>query len=494
MIAGVASGSRPYHHGNLRPALISAAIGEIEESGPAAMSLRAVARRAGVTHAAATYHFGDRAGLLTAVAAEGYRLLAEALRGAQETRGSFLEVGVAYVRFAVTHRAHFEVMYRPELYHRDDAELGRARAAAAALLYGTGEITRERMAYGVAAWSIVHGLATLWLNGNLPAQLGDDPEEITRVVAAHLGPPRRDPALAAGNRGKAVGNRIADSTHGGKLMPYVRVGEENSGRIEISYEDHGRGRPVVLIHGYPLNGHSWEKQLPALLDAGYRVIAYDRRGFGASSQPTVGYDYNTFAADLRGLMNVLDLRDVTLAGFSMGTGEVTRYLGRYGSERIRNAVLLGPIPPFLLKTGDNPEGVDQSVFDGLIAAARADRYAYFKDFFDNFYNVDKFRGTRISDQAWQASFNVAAGASSYASVACIPTWPTDFRADLPQIDVPILVLQGTEDRILPIDATGRRLPALLKDARLIEVEAGPHNIGWTHPEEVNRALLGFLAS
>ena len=196
MIAGVASGSRPYHHGNLRPALISAAIGEIEESGPAAMSLRAVARRAGVTHAAATYHFGDRAGLLTAVAAEGYRLLAEALRGAQETRGSFLEVGVAYVRFAVTHRAHFEVMYRPELYHRDDAELGLARSAAATLLYGTGEIDPERMAYGVAAWSIVHGLATLWLNGNLPAQLGDDPEEITRLVAAHLPPPRRDPALA----------------------------------------------------------------------------------------------------------------------------------------------------------------------------------------------------------------------------------------------------------------------------------------------------------
>ena len=227
MIAGVTSGSRPYHHGNLRPALISAAIGEIEESGPAAMSLRAVARRAGVTHAAATYHFGDRAGLLTAVAAEGYRLLAEALRGAQETRGSFLEVGVAYVRFAVTHRAHFEVMYRPELYHRDDAELGRAREAAATLLYGTGEITRERMAYGVAAWSIVHGLATLWLNGNLPAQLGDDPEEITRIVAAHLDPPRRDPALAGRQPGKAVGGRIADSTRGGgKLMPYVRAGEE----------------------------------------------------------------------------------------------------------------------------------------------------------------------------------------------------------------------------------------------------------------------------
>jgi pimeloyl-ACP methyl ester carboxylesterase len=171
-------------------------------------------------------------------------------------------------------------------------------------------------------------------------------------------------------------------------MPYVRAARKTPAGSRSTTRDHGRGRPVVLIHGYPLNGHSWEKQLPALLDAGYRVIAYDRRGFGASSQPTVGYDYDTFAADLRGLMDVLDLRDVTLAGFSMGTGEVTRYLGRYGSELIRNVVLLGPIPPFLLKTGDNPEGVDQSVFDGLIAAARADRYAYFKDFFDNFYNVD----------------------------------------------------------------------------------------------------------
>ena len=239
MIAGVASGSRPYHHGNLRPALISAAIGEIEESGPAAMSLRAAARRAGVTHAAATYHFGDRAGLLTAVAAEGYRLLAEALRRAQETRGSFLEVGVAYVRFAVTHRAHFEVMYRPELYHRDDAELGRARAAAATLLYGTGEITRERMAYGVAAWSIVHGLATLWLNGNLPAQLGDDPEEITRVVAAHLDPPRRDPPLAGQQPGKAAGGRIADST---PCVPLARPARPaHSSRTARQYRSYDAG-------------------------------------------------------------------------------------------------------------------------------------------------------------------------------------------------------------------------------------------------------------
>jgi AcrR family transcriptional regulator len=201
IIAEVPTSSRPYHHGNLRPALMSAAIEEIEKSGPAAMSLRAVARRAGVTHAAATYHFGDRAGLLTAVAAEGYRLLADDLREAEQTTGSFLEVGVAYVRFAVTHRAHFEVMYRPELYHRDDAGLVKARAAAAARLYGTGVVDRERIAAGVAAWSIVHGLATLWLNGNIPAQLGDDPEEITRVVAAHLRPARADPALAGGQPG-----------------------------------------------------------------------------------------------------------------------------------------------------------------------------------------------------------------------------------------------------------------------------------------------------
>jgi non-heme chloroperoxidase len=277
-------------------------------------------------------------------------------------------------------------------------------------------------------------------------------------------------------------------------MPYISVGEENSGRIELYYEDHGAGLPVVLIHGYPLNGHSWEKQVPVLLDAGCRVITYDRRGFGASSQPTVGYDYNTFAADLHALMERLNLFDTTLVGFSMGTGEVTRYLGRYGSARVRKAVLLGPIPPFLLQTPDNPQGVPQSVFDGLMQAIRMDRYAYFKQFFDDFYNVDKLGGTRISDEAWRASYQVAVGASAYATLACVPTWLTDFRADLPKIDVPTLVVQGTEDRILPIDATGRRLPALIKGVQFMEIEGGPHNIGWTYYEEVNRALLDFLGA
>lgn len=275
-------------------------------------------------------------------------------------------------------------------------------------------------------------------------------------------------------------------------MARVKVGVENGTDIEIYYEDHGDGRPVVLIHGYPLNGRSWERQQRELLAAGYRAINYDRRGFGLSSQPTTGYDYDTFAADLNALLDHLALDEVDLVGFSMGTGEVTRYLGKYGSGRVRKAALLGAIPPFLLKTDDNPEGVDRSVFDGIEAAIVADRYAYFKDFLDNFYNVDKLGGTRISDQAWQASFNVAAGASPYATFACVETWLTDFRADLAKIDIPVLVVHGTEDRILPYEATAKRLPALVTDLKLVPVEGGPHNIGWTHPEEVNEALLEFL--
>jgi non-heme chloroperoxidase len=276
-------------------------------------------------------------------------------------------------------------------------------------------------------------------------------------------------------------------------MSRVTVGTENTADIEIYYEDHGTGAPVVLIHGYPLDGHSWERQERVLLQAGYRVIAYDRRGFGQSSQPTIGYDYDTFAADLRALLEHLDLNQVVLVGFSMGTGEVTRYLGKYGSARVKKAALLGAIPPFLLKTDDNPEGVDGSVFKGIEAAVVSDRYAYFKAFLDNFYNVDKLGGTRISDQAWQASFIVACGASPYATYACVGTWLTDFRADLPKIDVPTLVVHGTEDRILPFGATAGRLPALVKGLKLVRVEGGPHNIGWTHPEVVNPALLSFLA-
>jgi non-heme chloroperoxidase len=276
-------------------------------------------------------------------------------------------------------------------------------------------------------------------------------------------------------------------------MPKVTVGEQNGQPVEIYFEDHGEGRPVVLIHGYPLNGHSWEKQERVLLEAGYRVITYDRRGFGQSSRPTVGYDYDTFAADLNTLLDHLGLDDVVLVGFSMGTGEVTRYLGTYGSARVGKAVLMGAIPPFLLKTDDNPEGVDGSVFDGIKQAVLADRPAYFKDFLDNFYNVDVLGGSRISDQAWTNSFNVACAASAWAAHACVDTWLTDFRADLPKIDVPVLLIHGDADRILPYDATAKRLPGLIQDLEFVTVEGGPHNIAWTHPDVVNPALLRFLA-
>jgi non-heme chloroperoxidase len=276
-------------------------------------------------------------------------------------------------------------------------------------------------------------------------------------------------------------------------MSRITVGTENSADIEIHYEDHGSGQPVVLIHGYPLDGNSWERQERELLAAGYRVITYDRRGFGRSSQPTVGYDYDTFAADLNALLEHLDLNDIVLGGFSMGSGEVTRYLGNYGSARVSKAALFGAIPPFLLKTDDNPDGVDGQVFEDIKSAIVKDRYAYFNDFLDNFYNVDTFAPDRISDQAWQASFDVAAGASPYATYACVDAWLTDFRDDLPKIDVPTLVVHGTADRILPFSATAERLPDLIKDVKLVPVEGGPHNIGWTHPEELNPALLEFLA-
>ena len=287
-------------------------------------------------------------------------------------------------------------------------------------------------------------------------------------------------------------------------MSKVTVGRENSADIEIYYEDHGAGQPVVLIHGYPLSGRAWDKQVPALLEAGYRVITYDRRGFGKSSQPTTGYDYDTFAADLHTLLEHLDLRDAVLVGHSMGTGEVTRYLASYGSgehhalqlghqrPRVAKGVLVSPIPPYPLQAPDNPDGVPRSVFDGFAAAAAADTPAWMKGFLDTFYNIDTLRGTLVSDQAYQASWNIAVTASATAAVACIGTWTTDFRADLPKIDVPMLVLHGDADQVLPLDKTSKRLPGLIKDMQLTVVEGGPHAIPWTHAGQVNTALLDFL--
>jgi non-heme chloroperoxidase len=276
-------------------------------------------------------------------------------------------------------------------------------------------------------------------------------------------------------------------------MPYIKVGQENSGSIELYYEDHGSGRPVVLIHGYPLSGRAWDRQIPALLQDGRRVITYDRRGSGKSSQPTTGYDYDTFADDLNVLMETLDLRDATLVGHSMGTGEVTRYLGRFGSARVSKGVLVSPIPPFLLQTSDNPDGLPSSMFDGFMHDARQDTPAWMKGFLDNFYNIDKFGGTLVSDEAYHSSLNVALDVSATAAVACIPTWETDFRADIPKMDVPILVIQGDDDRILPFPKTGQRLPDMIKDMQLVVIDGGPHAIAWTHSDQVNAALLKFMS-
>lgn len=276
-------------------------------------------------------------------------------------------------------------------------------------------------------------------------------------------------------------------------MPYITVGKENSGNIDLYYEDHGSGDPVVLIHGYPLSSASWEKQVPPLLEAGHRVVTYDRRGFGKSSQPDTGYNYDTFAEDLHKLVTQLKLRDFSVVGFSMGGGEVARYIGKYGTKGLSKAVIISGIPPYLLKTTDNPEGVDGSVFEGIQKAVAQDRYAFFTSFFQNFYNTDVFLGKRVSEQVIQASWNIAAGSSATASLECVPAWHEDFREDVARIDVPTLIMQGDADRILPISATGHRTAKLIEGARLVVVKDGPHCIPWTHAEEVNSGLLSFLA-
>jgi non-heme chloroperoxidase len=276
------------------------------------------------------------------------------------------------------------------------------------------------------------------------------------------------------------------------LRSYINVGQENSTPIDLYYEDHGSGKPVVLIHGFPLSGASWEKQSRALLAAGHRVITYDRRGFGRSSQPTTGYNYDTFAEDLHKLLTELDLRDVALAGFSMGGGEVARYLGTYGSERIRKAVFISPIVPLVLKTADNPAGVDAKIFEGIAAAIDADRPAFLTAFLKDFYNLDLLGGKLISDQAMQNSWNVAVDASATGTHDSVATWTTDFRKDVARVDVPTLIVQGDADRILPIAATGLALSKAVKGSRMVTIEGGPHGILWTHGDKVSAELVKFL--
>ena len=277
-------------------------------------------------------------------------------------------------------------------------------------------------------------------------------------------------------------------------MAYITVGTENSTDIDLYYTDQGSGQPVVLIHGFPLNGESWGKQQAALLDAGYRVIAYDRRGFGSSSKTSGGYDYDTFAADLHALMEELDLTDAALVGFSMGTGEVARYLSRYGASRVSKAAFLGSLEPFLLITDDNPDGAGpQEFFDGFAAQARADRYAFIGGFYKDFYNLDENLGSRISQEALDASVQVATMAGNAGLAAAPLTWPTDFRDDIPAVTVPALIVHGTADNILPIDKTARKFRELLPEATYVELEGAPHGMLWTHGDEINEVLLEFLA-
>jgi len=275
-------------------------------------------------------------------------------------------------------------------------------------------------------------------------------------------------------------------------MPYLKVGEENTSDISIYYEDRGTGQPVVLIHGWPLSGASWEKQAAALLAAGYRVITYDRRGFGRSSQPSSGYDYDTLAKDTYLLLEALDLKDAALVGFSMGGGEVARYMGKYNAGRVTKVCFMASIAPALRKDGNNPEGVDPSVFEGIKGAIEKDRYVQLEEFLKLFYNKKLVGGTDISDAAIHASFNVGCASSAIAYLACVDAWLEDFREDIKQITVPTLVVHGDADQILPIAATGERLPALIPGAKLHVVEGGPHGLNWTHATEVNVALLEFL--
>jgi non-heme chloroperoxidase len=276
-------------------------------------------------------------------------------------------------------------------------------------------------------------------------------------------------------------------------MPVVNVGKEGSEEINLYYEDRGSGKPVVLIHGYPLSGRAWEKQVPVLLGAGYRVIIYDRRGFGQSSQPWSGYNYDTFAQDLNMLVTKLNLSNFSLVGHSMGGGEVARYMGKYGTKNMSKAVIISGVPPHLITTQDDPKGIPPDVFADLNKQELADRPAFLFKFCSDFYNIDVLRGKGASDQDVQSSWMIAVAASPKAAHDCIDTWGTDFREDLKRVDIPLLVIQGDADRIVPIQYSGKRIQDYVKGSKLVVIPGGPHGIAWTHSDIVNRELLNFLS-
>lgn len=275
-------------------------------------------------------------------------------------------------------------------------------------------------------------------------------------------------------------------------MPFITVDQENSAPVQLYYEDQGSGDPIILIHGWPLNGASWEKQTMALLDAGYRVITYDRRGFGQSSKPAFGYDYDTFASDLHQIISKLDLKNVSLVGFSMGSAELARYMGKYGTKNLNKAVFMSVIPPFLLEPGQGGAPIDKKVFEGIKDSLMKDRPDFMWQFLNNFYNYDELEGKRISEKALQASWSVGIQSSFMAAWTCVDSWQEDFRKDLVKVDIPTLIIHGNADRILPIESSARPLSKILKNTKLVELEGGPHGILLTHAEECCRELVQFF--
>src|SRR5258706_1212738 len=320
---------------------------------------------------------------------------------------------------------------------------------------------------------------------------------LSRSRASEDGVSRRDALTLAAAAGLAAPMlptvSFAQTRKETNPMSYIKVGQENSQPIEIYYEGHGSGSPVVLIHGWPLNGDAWEKQPAALLAAGHRVITYDRRGFGRSSKPGVGYNYDTLAADLNALLSALDLTSVSLVGHSMGTGEITRYIGKYGTKRLRKAVLIGTLGPYLVKAPDNPEGVDPKVFDETRASIKADRPAALMEFFKNFYSVGGADGKLVSERVIQANWTVGIGASPIGTLACVDSWIEDFRKDIQRNDVPTMIIHGDDDRVLPADATSRRQAKMIQNVKYMEIKGGSHGLTWTRAEEINAELVPFLA-
>ncbi|MEO5743147.1 MAG: alpha/beta hydrolase [Terracoccus sp.] len=275
-------------------------------------------------------------------------------------------------------------------------------------------------------------------------------------------------------------------------MGTINVGAENTASIDLYYEDNGTGSPIVLLHGWPLDSRSWEPQLPALVQAGYRVVTYDRRGFGRSSRPSSGYDFDTLAEDLNTVLEHLDLHDVTIVGFSLGTGELARYIGRHGTDRVRSCVMIESLAPSFAKSADNPQGADQAAVAGVQQAILGDRYAWLTGLLGDFLNLEHYLGKRVSEETVRAMWQAGADASPLATWACPEGWLDDFSSDIARINVPTLVLHGTADRILSIEGQGRRLHAALPQARYVEIDGGPHVMCVTHADEVNRELLSFL--